>query len=913
MVYIYSVYYMGSFKEMVGIMTQNKWISFLSCFLLGFAFINAQDLPAELDVIIRDFEVTHPDFENFTEYQSNIIDGTDVATQPNELSVTNAAAIQGYLTDGDWKTKSQRAPIQKCANENTPQAGIPMGTNGYPLSTSPNVYLPAYLSFRADAGDPVQYGEFSSCRIDASFNPNGLGILRGYLHELCPGAAKDGADCNAGSVCTRRNWAQTVYITPGMVQQNLLIPFENGEFNHYAARPQKLNPACDNDHFDQWYLSNPDVNLETRTTLILPKLGANSDYYQVDYNWNNGGYFPLDLIDPVTGVWLGNAPGSMQFGPQSLSIFCPPYNYKWAANQVDMNGRSTFELCKSWLAYGGPRAPFAALAAANSTTIGKDGFPGTSKLRNYNFTMMGYGKFKYKQGSAEVFEFAGDDDMWIFVDGVLAVDLGGTHLAAPGKVDIALLAANAHGCQPGQPLASESAVNGCWADNSWHHLHFFYADRQTDGSNMRIKSSLSEIAPTMFGQPLILSAEFTPEGNAFVTNLVVNTQLHEGSVGLIAGSGSNSAYFPILVTRKALDPVTGLPKTTLDTLAFQVESFRYVDYKPAAGGYIYELKGSLCSDLYCSEKINPQNGDSLSFNFSTETTSEARNRFSYTNPDLTIISTTGKVVGSYYWGFGKLIMSVETEIIPTDTTIDRPKFDNDKLLNDIPLVDNKLPLNATGEVIISALPEEYAQNSDIKKWLEDHPEYTQAPGGNGGTSGALVNGSVDPTGRFAFVQSYNTNASSTGAAETRCYVDANGTESCTSLTFLTGQPFRINVRVFDHLGHFVSQYNETITKEAMNAILNTPPSPAGQTQCTDNLTSTMYPAVASGYAVINVKMYPVSQSGRKVATGPYIYQVALIEQPNKHCVNFGGTQNFVDEPYKRTHFTMKRGYRRINQ
>ncbi|NLG39508.1 MAG: fibro-slime domain-containing protein [Fibrobacter sp.] len=893
---------MGSFKEMDGIMTQTKWISFLSCFLLGFAFINAQDLPAELDVIIRDFEVTHPDFENFTEEQENI------------KAKGVAFGVQGYISDQDWMTKSLRPDNQKCANEKTPVAGIPMGTNGYPLPTSPNLYLPGYLSFNAAAGDPVQYGEFSGCRIDASFNPNGLGILRGYLHELCPGAAKDGADCNAGSVCTRRNWAQTVYITPGMVQQNLLIPFENGEFNHYAARPQKLNLACDNDHFDQWYLSNPDVNLETRTTLILPKLGANSDYYQVDYNWNNGGYFPLDLIDPVTGVWLGNAPGSMQFGPQSLSIFCPPYVYQWASTQADMNGRSTATLCEAWQANGGPRAPFAALAAANSTTIGKDGFPGTSKLRNYNFTMMGYGKFKYKQGSAEVFEFAGDDDMWIFVDGVLAVDLGGTHLAAPGKVDIALLAANAHGCQPGQPLASESAVNGCWADNSWHHLHFFYADRQTDGSNMRIKSSLSEIAPTMFGQPLILSAEFTPEGNAFVTNLVVNTQLHEGSVGLIANSSLYPSYFPIIVTRKGLD-ASGLPKLIPDTLAFQVESFRYVDYKAAAGGYIYELKGSLCDELSCATKINPQNGDLLSFNFSTEATSEARNRFSYTNPDLTIISTTGKTVGSYYWGFGKLIMSVETEIMPTDSTIDRPKFDNDKLLNEIPLVDDQLPLNATGEIIVSALPLEYAQNPVITKWIEDHPEYTSAPSGNGGTAGSLVNGGLDPvTGRFAFVQSYNTAASSKDSpAETRCYVDGNGTESCTSLSFLTGQPFRINVRVFDHLGHFVSQYNETITKEAMNAILNTPPSPAGQTQCTDNLTSTMYPAVASGYAVINVKMYPVSQSGRKVATGPYIYQVALIEQPNKHCVNFGGTQNFVDEPYKRTHFTMKRGYRRINQ
>ncbi len=111
----------------------------------------------------------------------------------------------------------------------------------------------------------------------------------------------------------------------------------------------------------------------------------------------------------------------------------------------------------------------------------------------------------------------------------------------------------------------------------------------------------------------------------------------------------------------------------------------------------------------------------------------------------------------------------------------------------------------------------------------------------------------------------------------------------------------------------MSQYNETIAKEAMNAILDTPPSPAGQTQCTDNLASTLYPAVYLVMLSLTLKCILYLQSGRKVATGPYIYQVALIEQPNKHCVNFGGTQNFVDEPYKRTHFTMKRGYRRINQ
>ena len=257
-------------------------------------------------------------------------------------------------------------------------------------------------------------------------------------------------------------------------------------------------------------------------------------------------------------------------------------------------------------------------------------------------------------------------------------------------------------------------------------------------------------------------------------------------------------------------------------------------------------------------------------------------------------------------------MSLETDIIPGDSTIDRPKFDNDKLLNEIPLVNNQLPLNATGEIIAVALPEEYAQNSDIKKWLEDHPEYTSAPSGNGETAGKIPNGGVDDFGRFAFVQSYNSSAGTDGTAETRCYVDGNGTESCASLYFLTSQPLRINVRVFDHLGHFVSPYNETITEDAMNKILNTPIKSV-LTQCTDNVTQQKYPGVATGFAVINVKMYPVSQSGRKIATGPYIYQVALIKQPYKHCVNYAGSQNFSEEGYKRTHFTMKPGYRRIVQ
>jgi hypothetical protein len=240
---------------MVGIMTQFKWISFLSCFLLGSAFVNAQVQvpPAELDVIIRDFEVTHPDFENFTEEQGNILAGVMPAT------------VLDYINNPIWMAKATRPVTEKSLTRQLLRLvslWVLMAIQ-WPLSYA---FLPPYLQFHAAAVSAVQYGEFSSCHTDAFFNPKGLSKLRGYLHELCPGAVEDGNSCNGGSICGKRDWAQTVYITPGMVQQNLYIPMENGALNFYAAKPVKARTACDNDAFDQWYTSVPDYNLETKTT-----------------------------------------------------------------------------------------------------------------------------------------------------------------------------------------------------------------------------------------------------------------------------------------------------------------------------------------------------------------------------------------------------------------------------------------------------------------------------------------------------------------------------------------------------------------------------------------------------------------------------------------------------------------------
>jgi fibro-slime domain-containing protein len=53
---------------------------------------------------------------------------------------------------------------------------------------------------------------------------------------------------------------------------------------------------------------------------------------------------------------------------------------------------------------------------------------------NYHFTTEVHTKFIYKGG--ETFNFEGDDDLWVFVNGKLALDLGGLHPSAMGSVSM---------------------------------------------------------------------------------------------------------------------------------------------------------------------------------------------------------------------------------------------------------------------------------------------------------------------------------------------------------------------------------------------------------------------------------------------------------------------------------------------
>ena len=97
-----------------------------------------------------------------------------------------------------------------------------------------------------------------------------------------------------------------------------------------------------------------------------------------------------------------------------------------------------------------------------------DGWKLDTCKHNYSYAMAVSASFKYVKG--QYFEFRGDDDVWVFINNKLVVDIGGIHEKVEGAVDLDTLNLK---------------------EGREYPFHIFYAERNATGSNFKMRTSIN--------------------------------------------------------------------------------------------------------------------------------------------------------------------------------------------------------------------------------------------------------------------------------------------------------------------------------------------------------------------------------------------------------------------------------------
>ena len=169
----------------------------------------------------------------------------------------------------------------------------------------------------------------------------------------------------------------------------------------------------DANSFKQWFTDDSTVNKTFVSVLEMPSIGTNLYQYasKTHLAGPDNGFYPLDTLNP------------------SQATLCDLWPY-WNHG----NGSPIWTVCQGDQYYFPPRVTQADCPNQNPLSNGCWVTATTGVKHDSYFTDEARYFFVYDSTAGFTLQFFGDDDLFVFINGILVLDLGGVHQQTPGKV-----------------------------------------------------------------------------------------------------------------------------------------------------------------------------------------------------------------------------------------------------------------------------------------------------------------------------------------------------------------------------------------------------------------------------------------------------------------------------------------------
>ena len=210
-----------------------------------------------------------------------------------------------------------------------------------------------------------------------------------------------------------------------------------------------------------WYLLNTLYIGDTNMATVVDQTDTTKSYQLPIYGMADSTYNKLILVKDTDGSYY------MKAYTDGAKIKYDEANGAIYNSAVDNSNISRFlyPLCgKGYDAYLGDTTDVQSGAAADSD------YPARP---NGNYTLRGESQFVYHKADDQYFEFTGDDDVYLFINNKLVLDLGGAHWSLQKRVDLNDVAADC-GLKDGEVAT----------------FTFFYMERFSDCSNFGIRTNM---------------------------------------------------------------------------------------------------------------------------------------------------------------------------------------------------------------------------------------------------------------------------------------------------------------------------------------------------------------------------------------------------------------------------------------